>query len=105
MQKRNFVIRTIRNGRVKIFHKTFIPSAKWMEYDGRLDGLRVAFGLCWNGDEWQDGFVCLWDTEENFNAELETVGEFREWLADEEDAPLGLVDGYFPWAWWYEKEN
>ena len=105
MQKRNFVIRTIRNGEVKIFHKIFVPSDQWLEYDGRLDGLRVVFGLYWNGNEWEDGFVCLWDTEKDFNIVLETDEEFQEWLVDEEGSTVGLVDGYYPWLWWNRKEK
>lgn len=106
MQKRNFVIRTIRNGEVKIFHKIFVPSDKWLEYDGRLDGLRVAFGLYWRDKEWQDSYIYLWGTDEDYNTILETVDEFREWFAnEEEDTLLGLVDGHFPWAWWYKKEK
>ena len=105
MQKRNFVTRTIRNGEVKIFHKIFVPSSKWMEYDGRLDGQRVAFGLYWSRDEWRDGFIFLWGTEENFNMAFETDEEYREWCEEEEENVLGLVDGYYPWAWWYTKEK
>ena len=105
MQKRNFVIRTIRNGEVKIFHKVFVPSAKWMEYDGRLDGLRVAFGLYWSGGKWLDKFIYLWGTEKSFNTTFEGDEEFQEWLTTKEATAPDLVDGYYPWAWWHEKEN
>ena len=45
MRKRNFVIRTIRNGQVKINGQIFRPEEMWMPYDGRLDGMRYVFGL------------------------------------------------------------
>ena len=43
------MIRTIRNGQVKINGRIFKPDRRWMEYDGRLDGMRYTFGLYWSG--------------------------------------------------------
>ena len=90
MRKRNFAVRTIRDGAVKINGKVFWPSERWLKYDGRLDGMRYAFGLYWGpGGQFQD-FVFLWGREEMSrrpdDIELEYGPE--------------LVDGYFPWAWW-----
>jgi hypothetical protein len=67
MQKRNFVLRTIRNGQVKINGRIFRPDNLWMEYDGCLDGMRYAFGLYWEGDTMLE-FVGLWGSEETYKA-------------------------------------
>lgn len=94
MQKRNFVLRTIRHGQVRIDGRVFKPSGKFMEYDGRLDGMRWAFGLYWRGDE-MEPFVELWGTEEAYRAAGSLEHDDMEW--PESDA----VDGYFPWTFWY----
>ena len=85
------VLRTIRRGRVKINHKWFYVGEKWMKYDGRLDGLRYAFGLYWTGEELQS-YISLWGTEEMYH---------------DIDAGYGpeLIDGGFPWSWWYELQE
>ena len=104
MQKRNFVTRTIRNGTVKIDGKIFAPNSRWVEYDGRLDNLRPTFGLYWTGDKLED-YISLWGTEGKFNVEFETDEEYRKWLGSgEKDAP-DLVDGCYPWTFWYVKEK
>ena len=102
MRRRLFVIRTIKNGSVKIFGKIFKPDAKHMEYDGRLDGMRYVFGLYWVGDHWNDGFVFQWGTEQMYRASHQPDFEdddseySRCWKAAPE-----VVDSHFPWAWWY----
>lgn len=109
MQKRNFVIRTIRNGQVKIFHKIFVPSKKWLEYDGRLDGQRWAFALYWRGDKMLP-FVELWGSEEEYRA----AGNGQEWDAycktnvqppSEAVYNEELENWYFPWANWHTEEE
>jgi hypothetical protein len=52
VKKQNFVIRTIRNGQVKINGRIFRPDNLWMEYDGRLDGVRYAWAT-WNTTAYQ----------------------------------------------------
>ena len=103
MQKRNFVIRTVIDGEVKIYGKIFVPSKEWLEYDSRLDKLRFAFGLYWKGKTWDDSFVCLWGAEKDFNTTVETGEEYRKWIATAGDGP-DVVDNYCPWMWWYRKE-
>jgi hypothetical protein len=57
----------IRDGTVRINDLTFRPTNRWLEYDGRLDGMRYTFGLYWTGDE-MEPFVYLWGTEEDFGS-------------------------------------
>ncbi|MEW6016456.1 MAG: hypothetical protein AB1760_00115 [Pseudomonadota bacterium] len=81
-----FVIRTIRNGTVTIFGQQFQPDDGLLKYDGRLDGLRYAFGLYWRGD-FQLPLLNMWGTED----------EYRDGRTF--DGP-DVVDGTLPWAFW-----
>jgi hypothetical protein len=95
---KSFVVRTIRNGRVKIGKKWYYPDAKWMEYDGRLDGVRYAFGRYWRRSNrgWKpEPFVYLWGPEHNYHA-LDS----SEWIED-----IQIVHGTMPWTWWRTKNN
>ena len=86
----SFVIRTITNGHVKIFGKNFAPSEQFQKYDGRFDGGKYAFGLYYTCGKFED-FICLWGSE-------------REYKNPEcDDMKDTLVDGGFPWIWWYAK--
>ena len=98
MQKRNFVLRTIVDGKVQIDGKVFVPSSRFMEYDGRLNGMRYAFGLYWCSDELEP-YVSLWGTEEAYRAVGAPEYDDMEWPGPD------AVDGYFPWAWWYVEER
>lgn len=103
MSKRRFVIRTIKDGQVKIFGRIFKPSTRWLQYDGRLDGTRWAFGLYWNGDI-QLPFVGLWGTEEAYLAAYEE-GTWRDYCETRFLAPdmvysEELKNWYYPWATW-----
>lgn len=95
MKKRNFVIRTIRDGQAKINGLVFRPSSQWLEYDGRLDGMRYAFGLYWTGDEMQS-YVHLWGTEEAYRAE-DWAQYCKEHPANERPE---CVDGWCNWDFW-----
>lgn len=96
--RRRFVIRTIKNGQVKIHGRTYKPSARWMEYNGCLDGMRYVFGLYWTGNELEP-FVSLWGSEK----------VYRGWEeCDEAHSRLPEVvyseepqNWYSPWVWWY----
>ena len=92
VRKRNFVIRKIRSGRAKILGVWYYPDDRFMEYDGRLDGMQYAFGLYWNGDERDESLVCLWGTKEQYNFEADDWGP-------------ELVDGAFPWLFWHPKKE
>ena len=102
-RKRRFVIRTIKNGQVKILGRIFKPTNKWLEYDGRLDGQRWAFGLYWRGDE-QLPFVALWGTKEAYVAayEEETWTEYCETERFTPDMVYSeeRKNWYYPWATW-----
>ncbi len=89
MAKRRFVLRTIKNGSVTINGKTFKPDEQWMKYDGRLDGMRYAFGLYYTGDKWEDKFVNLWGSEKAYLS-----GGIEDWPGKE------CVNDCFNWAWW-----
>ena len=94
---RYFAIRTIRNGSVKIGGLIFKPKPQH-PYDGRLDGLRYAFGLYWIGDEWQSGFVELWGSEALKRCQNEEESR-RLFHSD----PM-WVDGRALWEWWESEE-
>lgn len=117
-RKRNFVIRTIKDGQVKIYGKMFKPTDKWLEYDGRLDGQRWAFGLYWTREyldvpgvpaNWtQLPFVELWGTEKAYFAAYKD----ETWEAYREAWPImpGCIQGddgawYYPWATWRSGEE
>lgn len=89
-----FVIRKIRNGRVKIFGRWYYASDQYEKYDGRLDGLRYAFGLYERDGVLQD-FVYLWGGERQFH----TIEDLKE------PVPEMLEDGGLPWCWWNVREN
>jgi hypothetical protein len=100
---RRFVIRTIRNGSVRIFGLTFRPKGQHRKYDGRLDGLRFAFGLYHeptaDGWRWKREYVECWGTEEAYRCHDEAESK-RLW----ETRP-DCVDGYFSWMGWYSEHG
>ena len=98
------VLRTIRNGRVKINGYWFEPDKKPMCPE--LEGTRSAFGVYWTGDYkmnhfQMEDFVCLWGGEEMFNAinDEDFVQACDEWHKGVTDD-----DGYLRWAWWRSDE-
>ena len=99
--KDRMVVRTIRNGRVKIGGKWYAPFDKWMKYDGRLDGMRYAFARYWHGKGGEvEPFISLWGTEAYYKG-----------LADDDqeiNSPSHIVQGdggvIFEWVWWDEVE-
>jgi hypothetical protein len=80
-----FAIRTIQSGTVTINGKVYRPDENFMPYDGRLDGLRYAFGLYED-----EPFVSLWGTEKSYH-EPENYKTGRE-----------VVMGRLVWQWWRE---
>lgn len=84
------VDRTVRNGAVRIGGLTYRPSEQHRPYDGRLDGLRYAFGVY----QGQPGFVSLHSVAGSTNS-------------DDDNAVMEgphCVDGYYPWLWWHAQE-
>jgi len=93
---KNFAIRTVKNGRVKIGGVYYVPTNP--DYDDALEGLRYAFGRYWTGDKLyrnKDGksIVCLWGTEHDYK-----TGEDRDFSAP----PHCGVDGSYIYEWWSE---
>jgi hypothetical protein len=88
---KRLVIRTIRNGRVKINGRVFVPDQRYMAYDGRLDGMRYAFGL-YATSEILKPFVSLWGSEKEFRGDKNT------------ERPE-IVDGALPWVFWFEQKE
>lgn len=89
-----FVIRTINSGKVKINNRWFKPSDQYKKYDGRLDGLRYAFGIYWVGETnilIMDNFLSLWGPEDQYNQEMPT-----------DHSGPHVVDGNLPWNLWVE---
>lgn len=80
--KSNFVTRTIKDGRVKIYGRIYRPDNCYMTYDGRLDGMRYMFGLYYRSDGELEDFVYLGCMEGS-----RTFGP-------------ECVEGHFPWMWW-----
>jgi len=80
-----FAVRTVKNGAVTINHHTYKPDEKHMKYDGRLDGLRFAFGTYPDRPD----IVCLWGTEKMYNSDSVSTAEGPH-----------IVDGALPWLWW-----
>ncbi len=80
-----FVLRKVRNGRVKILGNWYSPVVSHpnspyprKEYNGELDGMWFAFGLYWtpttgfeNVKWYCEDFVGLWGTKEMYEAETE----------------------------------
>jgi hypothetical protein len=84
------------------------PTSKWLEYDGRLDGLRCTFGLYWMGDE-SPRSVALWGTEEAFQAATDE----DQWKEYRKTHPHSLEavyneetqNWYYPWATWHAEKT
>lgn len=88
-----FVDRTVRNGTVRIYGRTFVPDTVHMAYDGRCDGLRYSFGLY----ERSRGL-------EPFVNQHSLAGSSED---EDEDAVMRgphCVDGTYPWLFWYAIE-
>jgi len=86
---RSFELRKVRNGSVRIHGKTYRPEERWLKYDGRLDGMVMAFGIY----DYAHDFVSLWGTAEAYNAKTEEESK-RLWPGPE------CVNGKFSWGCW-----
>lgn len=91
-----FILRTVRNGRIKFDNAWWQP----IESTVRLDGLRFAFGVYVEGKHSSPvrrlDTLCLWGTEKAYNAVNEEAYE----KACEEEALLLAPDGYLRQYWW-----
>ena len=88
MNENRQVIRTVKNGSVRIYGKDYQPDGQHMPYDGRLEGVRLVFGRYKIAFVYEP-FVSLWGTEEMKKTRNLSVS----------DAPY-CVNGNLPWVWW-----
>ncbi len=92
---KRFAIRTVINGSVTIGGKVFTPDKQWLEYDGRLDGMRLGFGRyddCKGGFE---NFVSLWGTERAFHSNDPDI---------DQPGPA-FINRKGSWFWWSTEEE
>jgi len=99
--RKRMAVRTIRHGRVKIGGKWFMPNEHHMKYDGRLDGMRYAFGRYWTSGK-PLPFVSMWGTEACYKG----IHDNPDWEDTEYDDPSHITqdDGSVvcAWVWWDE---
>lgn len=93
-----WVVRTVRNGRVKIDGKWYAPDEHHVPYDGRLDGLRMNFGRYRRGDGYLP-FVNLHSLDCDHDGGVMDLG--GAWCDKCWPGPA-CVDGYDPWCFWHE---
>lgn len=86
-----FVTRKIKDGRVKIYGRWFKPEEKWQKYDGRLDGMKYAFGLYLDAKGNIEDFVYMWGTEEAYRYNGDDFKGAQ---------PEIMPDGGLPWSGW-----
>jgi hypothetical protein len=100
-----FVLRTVKGGQVTIDGRQFAPDEKYMAYDGRLEGLRFAFGVY----HYDARMVALWGSEDAYMATRRTASSADQarYACGECDSPEvvdipGAVGGVLPWYFWRE---
>lgn len=86
MTATNWAFRTVRNGQVTIGGVKYRPREDNVRYDGRLDGIVMAFAR-YEGEP----FVSLWGSKARFDC----LDDFDPAATRPE-----VVDGYLPWLWW-----
>lgn len=96
--RRNWAVRTVRNGQVRIFGRDFAPSNEHRVYKGELEGIRFMFGLYYVYEHMLD-FVYLWGTEESSKRLREDPDL---WEKEEPCGPEVMEDNSIPWAFWHE---
>jgi hypothetical protein len=107
-----FVLRKIRNGRVKVDGKWFAPDPEYgsldkenkvIPYDGRLDGQVWLFGTYPNTEP---ALLALWGTKEVYEAskdydENDPNNSYYR-LADKEP---NIINGVVQWYFWKEVDR
>lgn len=89
---KNFAIRKIKNGRVRVGGHTYI--SRNMEGVERFEGLKMVFGRYWAGDECQP-LLNLWGEPSFFRCKTDEEIQAHDWPGIDCDD-----DGYFSWSWW-----
>ena len=117
---KNFAVRKVRDGRVKVCGNWYAPRTGEVPldvtlkrvrklkadkanmnlndyhpvYEGQLDGMRLAFGRYWIGEQEQH-YLSLWGSEKAFNCDDTDVSD----EADDWPGP-NCFEGVFFWDWW-----
>ena len=84
MREDKFVIRTVKDGKVRVYGKHFAPDKPTPDH---FEGQRFAFGRYKNGDEYLS-LLCLWGTE----------AEYKDPGIDEHH--IYSADNKLVWHWW-----
>lgn len=106
MNESRFAIRTIRDGRIRLYGRDWAPKDPRdgsRPYKGELDGRRMAFGR-YNKHTEEGGyedFVFLWGTEHAYFCDA------RDEECDNPECWPGphCIDGTFHWLWWEPIDN
>ena len=96
MSRKRAVIRTIKDGRVEIYGRYFYPSDWYLDYDGRLDGMRYSFGVYYTGEKMENKVSMI---------RREGVPPFDPDNPEtySENQPE-IVDGTIPWLFWHVRD-
>jgi hypothetical protein len=97
MSKKRAVIQTIKDGRVEIYGRYFYPDDKYMEYDGRLDGMRYAFGVYYTGEKMDDKVSIIRVESAPIKFDPDDPASYSENQPE-------IVDGYIPWLFWFVRD-
>ena len=104
MSKPRAVVRTITDGRVKVYDRYFYPNEKYMEYDGRLDGRRYWFGIYYD-------YIAGIEQPRMTNM-ISLIREAGSPVRFDPDNPASysenrpeVVGDSVPWLFWFTDEN
>jgi hypothetical protein len=97
--KPRFVVRTVRDGQVTVYGRRYAPEQRHMAYDGRLEGLRFAFGRYPHDPH----VVALWGSQDAYTASRRTASKAdrARYEGGQCDCPE-VVDEVLPWMFWHE---
>ena len=97
-----FVLRKVKNNRVRVGERDFFPENRHLKYDGRFEGMTLTFGLYETDPLNKDSitycgrkylpYIYFWGTEAEYKSRA-TDSWFNE-------SHLWIVDGTIPWAIW-----
>jgi hypothetical protein len=97
--QKKFVLRTVRDGQVTIDGRQFAPDENHMTYDGRLEGLRFAFGRYRHDPH----VVVLWGSEDAWESSRRTASwtDLDRYERGKCECPeaVGFAS---PWMFWRE---
>lgn len=86
-------LRTVKDGTVIIDGIKYYPDDRNMKYDGRLDGLKLRFGIYQYGIR-RSLFVSMWGTEEFYKSQITD----EDW---KKNCDTIMVNGVDYWSFWY----